>query len=155
MLEILSLATRPESIAPLAMWHFGEWGNLNPTNDVAARCLKLQRHLQEHSIPTTFIAVDGEELLGSASLVEQDLDLRPEYTPWLASVFVSPEHRARGIGRQLVQRVMAEAKSLAVPQLYLFTFHHDRFYASLGWQRLETAIYREQPITIMKWEPAN
>ncbi|WP_425618428.1 GNAT family N-acetyltransferase [Anatilimnocola sp. NA78] len=155
MLQILPLAARPHSIPRLAAWHFGEWGKLNPTNDVAARSIKLQQHLQQHAIPTTFVAVEGAELLGSAALVEQDLDLRPEYTPWLASVFVAPQHRARGIGRQLVQRVMAEAKAQHVTKLYLFTFHHERFYASLGWQHLENAIYRGEPITIMTWNPAS
>ncbi|QDU27604.1 acetyltransferase [Anatilimnocola aggregata] len=155
MLEILPLAARPDTIEQLAAWHFGEWGKLNPTNDIAARSLKLQRHLQEHAIPTTFVGVEGTELLGSASLVEQDLDLRPEYTPWLASVFVAPEHRARGIGRQLVERIMAEAESLGVTKLYLFTFHHERFYASLGWHRVEGAVYRGEPITIMAWNPGN
>ena len=149
MPELYYLADKPEHIPTLAAWHFAQWGELNPVNDVAARIARLQTHLQKQAIPTTFIACDEDELLGSAALVTSDLDIRPKLTPWLASVFVAPAARTRGVGSSLVQRVMQEARTLGVPRLYLFTLDREKFYTSLGWRLLERAIYKNHEIAIM------
>jgi predicted N-acetyltransferase YhbS len=153
MPELHYLADRPQHIPTLAAWHFAQWGELNPANDVAARSARFQTHLQKQAIPTTFVACEGDLLLGSASLVVSDLDIRPELTPWLASVFVAPAARNQGIGQLVVQRVMAEARDLGVPQLYLFTLDRELFYARLGWQLRERAIWRGREIAVMHHNP--
>lgn len=152
MPELQYLADRPEHIPTLAGWHFAQWGELNPANDIATRIARLQTHLQRRTIPTSFIASDEEELLGSASLVAHDLDIRPQLTPWLASVYVAPFARQQGIGRMLVERVMREARDIGVGQLFLFTLDREPFYAKLGWQLVERAVYREREIAIMRYE---
>jgi len=151
MFEIHSLAAHSEHISTLAAWHFAQWGELNPANDVAARIARFQTHLQTDGIPSTFVACDGAQLLGSASLVFHDLDIRPQYTPWLASVYVDPAQRSRGVGRALVQRVMQAARDLNIPTLYLFTLDREAYYASLGWETIERTTYREKPIVIMRY----
>lgn len=144
------LADCPEHIPALANWHYEQWGELNPANDVAARIARLQSHLQKGAVPTTIVACAGDDLLGSASLVASDLDIRPELTPWLASEFVSPATRNQGVGSLLVQRVMQEARAIGVPQLYLFTLDREPFYAQLGWQLVERLIWREREIAVMR-----
>ena len=52
-----------------------------------------------------------QELFGSAAIIEHDMDTRMELSPWLASVFVAPEFRKRGIGSKLVTHVMEQAKN--------------------------------------------
>ena len=151
MPELHYLADRPQHIPALAVWHFAQWGELNPANDVAARIARLQTQLNRGTVPTTFIACDGDELLGSASLVVSDLDIRPELTPWLAGVFVAPAARNRGVGTLLVQRVMSEARDIGVPRLHLFTLDREKFYAGLGWRLLERIIWREREIAVMEF----
>jgi predicted N-acetyltransferase YhbS len=91
-----------------------------------------------------------EGILGSASLIVHDMDTRPDLSPWLASVFVAPEHREQGIGTALVRRVIEEAQTLSVPNLYLFTTPDKRdFYARLGWKLLEHARYRGYQQVVM------
>ena len=72
-----------------------------------------------------------------------------DLSPWLASVYVTPEHRSRGIGTALVQRVIEEAVGLSVETLYLFTPDREGFYASLGWSVVERTEYRGQKVVIM------
>lgn len=152
MPELHYLENRPHHIPALAAWHFAQWGELNPANDVAARIARLQSHLQRGAVPTTFIACDGEQLLGSASLVVSDLDIRPELTPWLASVFVAPAARNRGVGTLLVQRVMSEVHAIGLPRLHLFTLDREKFYAEMGWRLLERTIWRAREIAVMSYE---
>jgi len=83
------------------------------------------------------------------------MDIRPTLTPWLSGVFVAPEHRRRGIGAALVERVVQEAQALGKPCLYLYTPGCGALYLRLGWWVAERTFYRElwgeQEITIMEF----
>ena len=96
-MRIVNLADCPHTIPTLAQWHHEQWGDLNPQRTLEARVEKFQNHLEQDGIPTTFVAMNGDTLLGSASLVECDLHQRSDLSPWLASVFVAPEFRGRDV----------------------------------------------------------
>ena len=152
-MHIEYLADHPGFIPTLARWHHEQWKHLDPGDSVEKRIAQLQAHLREQQIPTTFVAMslpdgagserDRAEVLGSASLIAHDMDTHPELSPWLASVFVTPEHRGRGIGTALVQRVIQEAAALGVARLYLFTTPDKQgFYTRLGLSLIEHTRYR-------------
>ena len=102
------LADRHEFIPIVARWHHTEWGHLRPGETVEDRVVRVERDCGHREVPTTFVALAGDQCLGSASLVACDMDIRPTLTPWLSGVFVAPEHRRRGIGAALVERVVQE-----------------------------------------------
>jgi GNAT superfamily N-acetyltransferase len=150
-MHIEYLANRPEFIPTLARWHYLEWAYLRPGDSVEARIARLQGWSGRGEVPLTFVAVSDGELLGSASLVEHDMDSRLELTPWLAGVFVAPQYRRKGIGAALVRRIMDEATSLHVSRLYLYTMDSTAFYANLGWALLEHTAYRGKEVSIMSY----
>jgi len=150
MFDIHPLRDRPDAIEPLARWHFAQWGKWNPANSVERRAEKLREHLEPGRVPQTFVAVDGEKILGSASLVAADLPSHHHLSPWLASVYVDPPARNCGVGSALVQRVAQEAKSLGLPTIYLFTPDRAAFYARLGWQVVEHAHWGGLDVTVME-----
>lgn len=151
-MKIEYLSDRPEFLPTLAQWHYQEWSALRPGDSVEARMIRLKSWSGRDDIPLTVVALSDEQLLlGSASLIEHDMDDRLELTPWLAGVFVAPEHRRRGIGAALVWRIMDEATSLQVPRLYLYTVDSTPFYASLGWSPVEKTRYREKEVLIMSF----
>src|SRR4029077_14623252 len=115
------LADHLELAPLLADWHYREWAGLLPGWSRAQAEAELRSHTGRRQIPTTFVAVEDGWPLGSASLLEADLDGWEQLTPWDASVFVAPAFRGRGLGRQLVGRAVEEAKALSVPVVYLFT----------------------------------
>lgn len=153
VMTIEYLADHPEFLPTLAEWQHGEWGYLRPGDSVEARLARLQGWTGRSCIPLTVAALATGQVLGSASLVHHDMDTRPELTPWLAGVFVAPEHRQQGIGAQLVRRIMTEADTLNVSILYLYTVHSEAFYSNLGWSLLEHTAYREQKVAIMTYLP--
>ena len=153
LMTIDYLADHPEFLRPLAEWQHGEWGHLRPGDTVEARMERLGSFGERDRIPLTVVAHEEGELRGSASLIAHDMNTRMDLTPWLAGVFVAPEHRRRGIGAALVRRIVEEAAQLSVPVLYLYTVHSEKFYASLGWSLQEHTTYREQDIAIMNCEP--
>ena len=143
------LAYYPGFIPIIARWHYHEWRHLHDFDSVARRIALFMRDLEPGCIPTTFVALSGGILLGSASLVARDMDTRPDLSPWLASVYVSPAYRGRGVASTLVRRVMEEARILGIPALYLFTEDQERLYARLGWSVMERTRYRGLPVVIM------
>ncbi len=158
-MRIANLRQHPGLIPTLAAWHHQQWGVLNPQNTLEGRIARLERGLErgldEAPLPVTFVALEGEEPLGSASLVEHDLATRPELSPWLASVYVAVQHRRQGIGGRLVQRVVEEAGRLNFEKLYLFTLDQEHFYEELGWILVERSQYNGFPIAIMSNRPAS
>lgn len=153
LMKIDYLANHPQFLPDLAQWQHDEWGHLRPGDSVERRLARLQSYSQRGGIPLTVVAHENGELLGSASLVLNDMETRPELTPWLAGVFVAPEHRRRGVGAELVRRVMAEAAAQRLPILYLYTVRSETFYANLGWSLQEHTVYFDQNVAIMTCRP--
>jgi GNAT superfamily N-acetyltransferase len=147
------LADRREFITTVARWLHEEWGHLRPNETVGDRAARVERACGHHEIPTTFVAIYGDEPVGSASLIAHDMLTRPELSPWLAGVFVPSEYRRRGVGAVLIKRVIDEARSLGVSRIYLYTPGSRTLYLRLGWSVVERTFYRQlwgdTPITIM------
>jgi GNAT superfamily N-acetyltransferase len=137
------LADHPDDIPTLARWHHEQWAHLGPGDSIERRITLLKSHLGRRQIPTTFVAVSTQGVLGSAGLIAYDMDTRPDLSPWLACVYVKPEHRRQGIGSALVHRVIREAKELGADNLYLYTTpDKDGFYARFGWSPIDRTLYR-------------
>ena len=152
-MRIEFLSDHPEALAKLAEWQHAEWGNLRPGDTLEKRMVRLAGMAKRDRIPLTVVALEGDEVLGSASLIQHDMETRMELTPWLAGVFVGEAYRRRGIGAALVRRILSEAAKFKVPLLYLYTVHSEKFYAALGWELQERTSYREQKVVIMNYTP--
>ncbi|MDX2123016.1 MAG: GNAT family N-acetyltransferase [Gemmatimonadota bacterium] len=113
---------------------------------------ELEGHQARRAIPTTIIAFDGPRLVGSASLLAEDMPDFPPIGPWLASVFVTPGHRGRGIGTLLVTRVLEEARQLGVSTVHLFTTEAAAYYLRRGWRIREPRVVQGQPGVIMSYD---
>jgi len=147
--QIELLADHPEFIPTLAEWHFREWAYLRPGDSVANRIRILHERSSRRELPITFVALSGEELFGSAMLIHHEMDSRPDYTPWLAGVFVAPEYRRSGIGRALTEHVICEAAARDFSTIYLFTPSAQHFFSRLGWSIVEHTLYGDTDVSIM------
>lgn len=154
-MRIENIADHPALIETVARWQWGEWGHLDPTDSLAARIASLRDQTDPNRIPTTFIAMGGGEPLGTASLVEDDMSTHRDLSPWLASVYVTPAARGRGVASALVRRVVRQAAAMGVTRLYLYTPDARGLYAKLGWQMIAEEHFEGHPVTIMAIDPAD
>lgn len=153
-MQIKFLADYPHFAEPLAQYHYEEWKDILPWWTQAAALLELRDHIHRRTIPTTLVAVEEDQLLGSASLIHEDLteaDLPglASLTPWLASVFVVPDRRGQGVGSILVEGITSLAQTLNVPRLYLFTAGQEAFYTRLGWSVFKQVEHHGQRGVVM------
>lgn len=97
--RIQALAKRPDLIPALAEALWECWGAVFPEKTVAVRTAGLHARTNPDRLPTTVVATatDGA-LLGTASILFDDMETRPDLNPWLATVFVMPGQRGHGLG---------------------------------------------------------
>ena len=146
-MNIVDLRQCPDELQQLAGWHHEEWVDYNPGLTLDQRIERMQPHLGDAAVPSTYVAVDNG-VLGSADIVHHDMTIHQEFTPWLASVYVEQSHRRQGIGRLLVKHVMQCAAVAGYSNLYLYTPDQMIFYQHLGWQILEQTFYCGHNVTI-------
>lgn len=143
------LADHPEVGPTLAAWHYAEWRHLLPTWSVAEAAAELATHTGRRVAPTTVVALVDGELAGSASLLLEDMPDTETWSPWLGSVFVSPQCRSRGVGAAMVDRVVEDAAALGFPRIHLLTTEAEGWYRPKGWRTLERRRYAGLPAVIM------
>lgn len=150
--RIARLADHVDGVPTLAAWHHAEWGHLNAAISLEARTARLAKRATREGIPTCVVALVDDDLAGSASLVESDMDTHSELTPWLASVYVPVEFRRRGIASALVAEIERIAAAEGVGTLWLWTPDQERLYARAGWSTVATEPYRGLEAVIMRKE---
>jgi GNAT superfamily N-acetyltransferase len=150
-LQIDNLSKNVALIPLLARWHHQQWGELTGASSIDDYINILSKHASSKSVPLTLLAINGGTLLGSVNIVESDLVIRHELTPWLAQLYVPPEQRNKGIGSALVAKAIFQASELGYEVLYLYTSGSlPDYYEVLGWTIRETLTYKGKIRTVME-----
>ncbi|CAM3685463.1 GNAT family N-acetyltransferase [Parendozoicomonas haliclonae] len=154
-MEIRNLNACPEALPALAEWHYDEWAHLYPKETLASFTNDLARGLSEETLPTTLVVYEQGEIIGSASLIEDDMDSHPELSPWLANVFIREDHRGRGLGQLIAKAIMDFAKAKNIDEMFLFTPDQQTFYERLGWTLRNRESYHGEDVSLMSYQPSN
>jgi GNAT superfamily N-acetyltransferase len=111
-----------------------------PLDHISSR---LRENLNAEPIPLGLVAHAGDRFLGTASVIAFDLDERPQFSPWVAAVWVEPDARRHGIGAALVDHATEATFSLGLTRVYLCARRERAtFYQRLGWRRIEENVGR-------------
>lgn len=85
------------------------------------------------SLPRFLVAEEGGQLVGAIGLeVYGD-------TALLRSAVVDESRRGSGVGRDLVARVLEQARSDGIREVYLLTTTAERYFPRFGFSRIERA----------------
>ena len=145
---IRPMAEYARQVPHIAVWFYTEWGAIYGKQTQAEVQRRIESWLTVGEIPTAFVAVAGDRVIGTVALKEHEMPEFPE-TPWLAGLFVVPQLRGRGIGTVLVEAGEREALSLGVQQLFLYTPEAHQFYSRLGWLVMERRLLASGPVYVM------
>jgi GNAT superfamily N-acetyltransferase len=152
-ITISNLSDRPEFFDQIADRIWRAWWQPNgvPLDYITER---MKEGLASGGMPRAFVAHEGAVFAGTASVIASDLDERPQYTPWVAAVWIEPKFRSRRIGRQLIAHAARYALSLGVPKVYLTARPARRsLYVELGWKVIEEGV-GDLDFTILTWDAA-
>jgi GNAT superfamily N-acetyltransferase len=150
--RIDSVADHLDLVELLAQWHWNEWGHADPNGSLAMWTAGLRERTNREIIPTTYVALSGDELLGSVTLVEHDMATRRDLSPWLAGLYVAPAFRSQGVGRALTRHAVRQAAAMRAPRLYLHTATARGLYERLGWWPIANEWYEGELVVVMTIE---
>jgi len=151
--RIENLADHTEVLLELAALHIEFFSRFNAEMTPESRAEQLGARSRKNTIPLTMVALDRETPIGSASIVEHDLDSRMDLSPWVASVVVRSDYQRQGVGTALMKRIEKEAVKLGIKKLYLFTPDMEVFYATLDWVVIGREIFKNRfEVTLMEKE---
>lgn len=152
MITIDLLKNHPEHIPRLAAIWREVLGSIWAPEVALDRVMeRFKEHLNDASLPLTFVALENNIPMGMGSLRKND-GIREDITPWLGSLVVAKEYQHQGVGKLLVQAVVEKAHMLGFNHLYLFAFDPTipDYYTSLGWETLGMDTFKNHPVTVMK-----
>jgi GNAT superfamily N-acetyltransferase len=101
----------------------------------------LEPMLRSNVIPMGFVAHRRETYLGSALLVENDLERRRDLSPWIAALWVDEQYRGQGIAESLMASARMAAAKLGFSKVYLCAETKVApYYLRQGWKQIETDV---------------
>jgi GNAT superfamily N-acetyltransferase len=153
-LRIESIADHLDLVEVVAQWHWDEWGHADPGGSLATWTEGLRQRTNRGTIPTTYVALTGEEPIGSVTLVEHDMATRRDLSPWLAGLYVATRFRGQGVGSALIRHAVLRAAEMGVQRLYLHTATARGLYERLGWRTIASEWYEGEPVVVMTIETA-
>ncbi|MGE0241262.1 MAG: GNAT family N-acetyltransferase [Parvibaculaceae bacterium] len=98
---------------------------------------------------TALIALIDSRLAGICLLVLHELEPAHDLSPWLASLYVDPQFRGRGVARSLVRAIEDHARRGGIARLHLYTVDAEEFYLKCGWTVVERSASGGGMLTLM------
>ena len=150
MPEIETFVLQPSSLEiPIcARWRVEAFGDVLERS-VEAEQRSLEAFTSDQSRQAALVAKADGVLAGTCLLVQSELEPCHPVSPWLAGLYVAPEHRRQGIGRVLVEAIEDQARQRGICRLYLYTDSAIKYYEQLGWTIIERVDWKGFPTALM------
>lgn len=124
-----------EEINEVSSMLYNWWGKEEGLTKEAMSDL-IETRCGEKEIPIIYIAKHNDEVVGTISLIINDMDFKQDIYPLIVSFFIKEEYRNKGIARQLINRLIKQCKG-KFNQIYLAT-DLESFYEKFGFEYIET-----------------
>ncbi|MGE8036594.1 GNAT family N-acetyltransferase [Lysinibacillus sp. NPDC093692] len=139
-MEIDLLVSKPQHIEDVAEMVYKEFVVPTSSKKTYEEVVEFFKRTYVDEFPITFIAsVDGQ-CVGTVSVFENDWKERPQFKPWLASLFVEPSYRSQKIGFYLIKALLEYMKKIGYTKVFLKTENAAVYYEKRGWERIETVL---------------
>lgn len=128
--RILPLSEAPEYTSEVAKALYEEFARPTETENFFQEMIENSN--KDYPLPKTFIALIGDNFVGTVGLWRSDLMSRQDIFPWLALLYVKPEFRKRHIGAKLQKYLLDYSKALGYDKVFLYT-DLINYYDKTGW----------------------
>lgn len=112
----------------------------------------LERFVADRRHQVVLVDTRNGDAAGTCLLVPSEIEPAHSVSPWLAGLFVSPEHRRHGVGTALVRAIEDEARARGHRALFLYTTDAIGYYERLGWTVRDRVEWLGYPTALMERE---
>lgn len=149
-MEIIALRQQPERCQEIAQLLHSEWSALANWSSVALISERLLlRNRAGHSGFTLLACHADGRLMGTASVIEYELDDDLSRRFWLGEVFTPITWRGMGVGSTLVKACIDHAQHHHIDRLWLYTPDQQNLYQRLGWREVEQRDVSGEWVSVM------
>ncbi len=150
MPRIETFILRPSALelSTCAKWRVEAFGDVLNAS-VEAEEKSLQAFTSDQNGQVALVAKLDGVLAGTCLLARSELEPCHPVSPWLAGLYVAPEHRRRGVGRVLVAAIEDQARQRGNRRLHLYTDSAIKYYERLGWSTIDQIDWRGFATTLM------
>ncbi len=142
-MKIVPLYQASQHAEQVTEWLWQAFGSQESRGFFASIVAASQR---EGEMPLTFIALEGEKVVGTVGLWRCDLISRQDLWPWLAALYIDESQRGKGLGELLQRHVAEYARELGFESLYLYSAC-KAYYERFGWRYIGDGLdYPDQPV---------
>ena len=148
--QVQQLSECPQHVEAVGNWIFDQWWSRR--HDSAEVVFTwLRTHTQKDKVPYTVVALVEGIPVCSCSVIDNDCLHRPQYSPWVAAVFVKPEMRHHGIASAILQEAAAIAGRAGVKGLYIDCLAMTApVYEKNGWQVYEREVGDKDSVVMLR-----
>jgi predicted N-acetyltransferase YhbS len=150
-IEIFVLRPSSAEISTCAKWRVEAFGDVLETGAEAEK-KSLEAFTSDQSGQAALVAKLDGVLAGTCLLARSELEPCHPVSPWLAGLYVVPEHRRQGIGKALVKSIEHQARQRGNRRLYLYTDSATHYYERLGWSGVDQVDWKGFSTTLMARE---
>lgn len=129
-MQITELSQTPALTEKAIRYFWSCWGN--ESNFKFYEDCILHSTDPSKPLPKFYMGLINNEIIASYALLTNDIISRQDLYPWLACLFVNPEHRNKGYASQLLLHGLKEAERKGFDTLYLSS-DLENFYERKGW----------------------
>lgn len=131
MLVIKSIKECPQRQIEFAEYVIEQWPNVKKVV-----LPKIDESLSsEGGLPYTFLLLKNDEIVGFYQLIEQELIIRKDLSPWIAPLFIDKSERGQAFGALLLEHARRMAGQLGYKKVYLAT-DHILYYEKYGFREI-------------------
>lgn len=150
MISIITTTQRPKLASVTGKWR---WEAFFKDDGISLADVMQQEEAAAATydlLPTVLVILEDERPVGMVTLCLDDLEDRPDLNPWLAGLYVAPEHRGNGYALRLIDALETRARDAKISRLSLYTASAVKLYQRAGWTTIETFDQAGEHFSIMQ-----
>lgn len=149
-MELIRLENKNNEIfKEIIEWNYNWWGH-NIDKDVFIS--NMEHSLNSDKLPQTYVAVEGNIPLGLFQIAYfDDLEARPDLSPWLINVFVGEKYRKKGVFNFMMNKLPEVLEKIQIKRLFLYTYHND-LYEKYGFKHIDDSINKNKEDIVKIYE---
>jgi GNAT superfamily N-acetyltransferase len=130
-IRIVSLKDLPKYRQTLTDYVERNWkGVFDPFTDVLVELFS-----REKALPQCHMMLKNDNIIGFYQLVEQELLIRKDLSPWITCVFIDEKERGQRLSSKLLEHGRTAAGKFGYEKVYLTT-DHIQFYEKFGFREI-------------------